>query len=473
MINLYIKKILKKIVIFMILFSSSDMILRAFSLMELAEIALNNNSEILSAINSYQTSILSSKSMDGTFSPQLSFSSSSQISKDYTWKNCPDYLSSSISYVQTLPGGSSISISGGASVNAETIYEELYLNQKPNVSISLQQSLMPFWIQGKSKDPNIENFYQQEQYYYHELLNTKKSTLLNVAQNFVYILIYKKQIQISQNLLKLLDEQIAATKQLKLSGASSQSKITELLNSKWTSQQDLLSVQTNLESTLQNLKILCNHDIDISDITYHDSFSQFTDEFCNLIQEVTERISDPIEKNFQLQIEMLNNKKIINKQKYAPEISISAQPSWSMGIKKENEWKNAWKEMSEPSNWSFSVGINLSPFISASRKQNIKHYELDYESIRNSYNNYILKKEMSKKQYKKLFELYTKQLEEIKKIYENQQIELLDVQEQYELGVISKLDYDSLRIQIENCNLNLQINELYVCLYELLQKVGL
>ena len=473
MINLYIKKILKKIVIFMILFSSSDMILRAFSLMELAEIALNNNSDILSAINSYQTSILSSKSMDGTFSPQLSFSSSSQISKDYTWNNCPDYLSSSISYVQTLPGGSSISISGGASVNAETIYEELYLNQKPNVSISLQQSLMPFWIQGKSKDPNIENSYQQEQYYYHELLNTKKSTLLNVAQNFVYILIYKKQIQISQNLLKLLDEQIAATKQLKLSGASSQSKITELLNSKWTSQQDLLSVQTNLESTLQNLKILCNHDIDISDIAYHDSFSQFTDEFCNLIQEVTERISDPIEKNFQLQIEMLNNKKIINKQKYAPEISISAQPSWSMGIKKENEWKNAWKEMSEPSNWSFSVGINLSPFISASRKQNIKQYELDYESIRNSYNNYILKKEMSKKQYKKLFELYTKQLEEIKKIYENQQIELLDVQEQYELGVISKLDYDSLRIRIENCNLNLQINELYVCLYELLQKVGL
>ena len=144
-----------------------------------------------------------------------------------------------------------------------------------------------------------------------------------------------------------------------------------------------------------------------------------------------------------------------------------------MGIKKENEWKNAWKEMSEPSNWSFSVGINLSPFISASRKQNIKQYELDYESIRNSYNNYILKKEMSKKQYKKLFELYTKQLEEIKKIYENQQIELLDVQEQYELGVISKLDYDSLRIRIENCNLNLQINELYVCLYELLQKVGL
>ena len=80
---------------------------------------------------------------------------------------------------------------------------------------------------------------------------------------------------------------------------------------------------------------------------------------------------------------------------------------------------------------------------------------------------------MSKKQYKKLFELYTKQLEEIKKIYENQQIELLDVQEQYELGVISKLDYDSLRIRIENCNLNLQINELYVCLYELLQKIGL
>lgn len=469
----FLHQVIKKIGIIIIQLFLPNMILCAHSLIELAEKALENNSDIFSANNSYHTAIISTKTMNGAFSPQLTFSSSTQIPKDYSWKSCPDYLSSSISYTQPLPGGSSISISGGASVNTEILFEELHLSQNPNLSISLQQSLMPHWIQGKFTDPNIENVHQQKQYYYNELLNTKKSIIINVVQNFVNILIYKKQIQISQNSISLLDEQIEAAEQLKSSGATSQSKITELLNSKWFSQQDLLNIQTSLESSIHNLEILCNCEIDISDINHIDSFSQFTDDIFDLLKDATDGISNPEEKNFQLQLEMLKNKMIINKQTFAPEISVSVKPSWSLGIKKKDEWKDAWNGITEPSNWSATVGINLSPFISASRMQNKKQYELDYKSIMKSYEAYLLKKTFIKKQYKNLTEQYKKQLEEITKISESQKKELLDVKKQYESGDVSKIDYDSVKIRTDNCNLNFQINELYLWLYDFLQKTEL
>ena len=192
-----------------------------------------------------------------------------------------------------------------------------------------------------------------------------------------------------------------------------------------------------------------------------------------MLKDATDGISKPEEKNFQLQLEMLKNKMIINKQTFAPEISVSVKPSWSLGIKKKDEWKDAWTGITEPSNWSATVGINLSPFISASRMQNKKQYELDYKSIMKSYEAYLLKKTFIKKQYKNLTEQYKKQLEEITKISESQKKELLDVKKQYESGDVSKIDYDSVKIRTDNCNLNFQINELYLWLYDFLQKTEL
>lgn len=465
------KSKIKKICIF-ILFYAINVILYAHSLIELADFALVNNSDILSAYNSYQSTIISSKTIDGAFSPQLSFSSSSQIAKDYSWKSCPDYLSSSISYAQPLPGGSSIGISIGASVNKESICEELYLSQNPNLSISFQQSLMPFWMQGKSKDPYIENVNQQKKYYYYEYLNTKKTVLINVAQNFVNMLIYKKQIEISKNSINLLDEQIEAVKQLKVSGASSQSKITEYLNSKWSSQQDLLNVQANLESSIQNLKVLCNCDIYVLDNDCLNFFSLSTDDYLSVIATATDRICDPLEANYQLKLEMLKNKIVIDKQTSAPELSILVQPSWSMGIKKENEWKEAWKEMNVPSNWSATVGINLTPLFSATNKQNKKKYELDFDTLEKSFNSYKFQKKYLQEQYKQLYEQYQNQKKEITKLYNEEQIEFLDLKKQYEIGVISRIDYETIKVRMKNCYLNLQITELYVWLYDFLVKVN-
>ena len=140
--------------------------LYAQTIVELTNIALENNSEIISAQKTYESMMLSSKTMDGAFSPQVSFSSSTKFPDEFSWNTSPDYLSSSVSYIQPLPGGTTISISGETSIKKECINNEYYLSQNPNVSISLQQSLLPFWGQGKLKDPIIENKDLQKQYYY-------------------------------------------------------------------------------------------------------------------------------------------------------------------------------------------------------------------------------------------------------------------------------------------------------------------
>lgn len=127
--------------------------LYAQTIVELTNIALENNTEIISAYKTYESMMLSSKTMDGAFSPQVSFSSSTKFPGEFSWNTSPDYLSSSVSYIQPLPGGTTISISGETSIKKECINNEYYLSQNPNVSISLQQSLLPFWGQGKLKDP--------------------------------------------------------------------------------------------------------------------------------------------------------------------------------------------------------------------------------------------------------------------------------------------------------------------------------
>ena len=446
--------------------------LYAQTIVELTNIALENNTEIISAYKTYESMMLSSKTMDGAFSPQVSFSSSTKFPGEFSWNTSPDYLSSSVSYIQPLPGGTTISISGETSIKKECINNEYYLSQNPNVSISLQQSLLPFWGQGKLKDPIIENKDLQKQYYYNQLLNTKKNILINLAQNFIYSLIYQKQIQISQNSLILINEQIEAVKQLKSTGASSQSKITELLNNKWSSQQDLVNIKANFESSIQSLKTLCNCNLNNISINQLDNIIISTDDFINLIQEATGNSLDFVEENYQLKLKMLSINRCLEKQNSAPIVSISIQPSWNLELQKENEWLDAWKNLNSPSNWSATVGINLSPLISATVKQDKKQYKFNYDSLVNSFIAYEKQKEFILHQYQNLYEQYQKQLVEITNLYNESLIELTDMEKQYTTGAISKIDYDSIKFRVENCNLNMEINELYVWLYDFLIKIN-
>lgn len=463
-------KLYKKVCFFGMFFC----IVKGFSLSlnELTEITLQNNSDIIAAQNSYDCAILSLKTLNGTYAPQISFSSSSTLPNKYKWDTTPDYFSSSVIYSQPLPGGTSIEITGGTSFTSKNILEERYISQNPNISFSLSQSLLPFWIQGKLKNPEKLSASQQKEYCYYQLLYTKKTVLQNLVQNYIYTLIYEKQIQSYENSILLIDKQIEVVKELMNLGATSQAKITELQNSKWNYQQDLLSVQASFLGYIQNLKTICGSNFDESFLLNEYINLSSTDDFITKLIGITDNISDPLEKSYQLKIDILKTKRILEKQNSAPILSISVQPTWNLEQKKQNDWKDAWQDLNSPTSWSTTVNVNLSPLISATATKSKKQFNLDYESAENSYNAYLIQKNFVLQQYQTILKQYKLQSKKISNLYKTGMNELQDLQTQYKEGAISMLDYDSVKVQIENCKLNMEIIELYIWLYEVLLKIN-
>lgn len=448
---------------------------RVFSLSfdELVELTLQNNTEILSAQNSYDTACLSLQTLNGAYAPQVSFSSSTTLPDEYKWDTTPDYFSSSITYSQPIPGGMTINLTGGASFNAADILEERFLSQNPDISISLSQSLLPYWVQGKLKNPVNLTANQQKEYYYNQLLYTKKTVLQNLVQNYIYAAIYKKQIQIYKNLITLLEEQKELSKQLLKTGATNQAKITELQSSKLSYQQDLISAQLNFFNCLQNMKTICGNDFELDISMYEKMSFPSLDHLINEILLITNNISDPLEKSYRLKIEILETNRTLEKQSSAPTLSFSIQPTWSFELKKQNEWKDAWKDLDSPSSWTAMISVDLSPLLSASVNKKKKQYELNYETAENIYNAYITQKSFLLEQYKSILDEYKAQLKEITNLYNTECLELQDLETQYIIGAISKLDFDSVKVRVENCGLNVEIIEFYVWLYEFLYNTNL
>ena len=478
------------------LFILSD--LSSFSLSGFINSALQNNSDIASAQSNYESAVLSSKTLDGTFAPGISFSSSTNLSKDYDWDTSPDYFSTYVTYSQPLPGGTTISATGTYSFTSTTTFSattatttdagnltaQRYISQNPNISFTLSQSLLPFWAQGTIKDPTILGAKQQAEYYRLQVLATKKSVLQNLLQNYAYAQIYKKQIQLYQNSISLIEKQTAALRELKTSGSTNQAKITELESTKWSYQEDLMSVQASFYSYLQNLKNICACEIaenDLFDDDFTDfppfgefftAFSDISDIFANpKISDATSTgnfiPADPMEKIYQLKLQMLKTNRILEKQKSAPTLSLSLQPAWFFEKTKASDWHSAWKNGETPS-WSASVGINLSPFLNAAVSKNQEQYEISYAQAEKSYENYLLQKHYVQEQYQTLVLNYSQQLENVANLYEEGKRELEDYKTQYEAGAISRLDFDSVKIRVENCGLSKNCVEIYKWMYTIL-----
>ena len=440
---------------------------------DLIELTLQNNTDILSAQNAYDSACLSLKTLNGTYAPQVSLSSSATLPDEYKWNLTPDYFSSSIIYSQPLPGGTTLGFTGSFTFNSLDILDERYISQNPSLSFSLTQSLFPFWVQGKIKDPAKLSTKQQKDYYYNQLLYTKKTVLQNLIQNYIYAAVYQKQIQIYQNSIYLLDKQIETSNQLRKTGAVNQARITELQNSKWSYQQDLMSAKSSYISYIQNLKTICGTAFENDSLSLENKKLPERDDFYKRIFLITDNIVDPLEESYKLKIELLKTNHTLEKQSLAPTLSLSVQPSWSLDSKKQDEWKEAWKDLSSPSSWSATIGVNLSPLLSALVGKKEQQFKINYQATENSFKAYITQKTFVLQQYKTILDNYKKQFEDISKLYDTGSAELKDLESQFSAGAISELDFDSVKVRVENCGINMEIIEMYVWLYEVLWNINL
>ena len=438
------------------------------SLEDLTGMMLESNMDIKAARAVYEKEVLSAKFFNGEYSPKVSLSSSATIPDEYSFKDLPDYFSSSVVYSQPFPGGTSVSLEAGIGFNSEKVEDSVLLKQQPNVLLRLTQSLMPFWIQGKIKDPVTLTAKQKKEYYYNQLLYTKKNVWISLLQYYVYALTSRSEIEINKNTIGLYEAQIESIIELKKQGKASQSDVLELENSKWSTEQNLISAQSNYLTNIQNIKNICGQNFDDCLL----EMSKDSNEIDGIIEKLIGSAKDPLEQSYKIKLEILKSSRVIEKQSTAPMLSVSIQPGLVLNTTLKDDWKDTWKNMDSPSNWTVGIGIDLSNMFSGMTNQNKEKYQIDYNEAKESYNLYLQQRRFVQQQYEALLQQYIQQKEIVDSLYESGLQELKDYELQFERGEISKIDFESAYVRVENCRLKREEIILYISLYESLVKIN-
>ena len=445
-----------------LLFSINSLFCYSISLVDLINYAVDSNIDIQRAKLQYEQQCLSSKNSNGAYVASVEINGTLKIPGEYNWNNAPDSSEASIMYRQPLPGGTQISIETDYSFNSLIIDNETFVLQNPNITFSLSQSLLPFWLQGSNKDPVKLSFEYNKQYAYLHLLNTKKDILLQLIQNYYLYLITLNDIKINTNTLNLYDEQIKSLKELNAIGNTSKSIIIEAENNKWSTEQSLIVLRTNSMKYIQLIKNLCGQNFDESLLDL-----KFSEDIIVQVRNILDGKIDPLDEIYKLQIVSLQNSRVLEKQSTAPLFNVSVKSNWQLEPAKQNEWSSAWENFSNISGWSINMGVNFSPMIEEFQKHNKSKYELEYDSLNDDYSSYLLQKSLNERQYNTLLSNSIYQYERVKSLYESGMRELFDYEFQYKNKAISKFEYDSVKVRVENTWYTISNLELYISLYKI------
>ena len=438
------------------------------SLYDLCYSVLENNSDIKAAEKNYTNAVLSKKGADGYFSPSVSVSSSATLPNEYEFDKSPDSFISSINYTQPLLSGTSVSIFGNYSYSVTENERERFIFQNPQITFKLTQSLFPFWIQGHIKDPYLLTLKEQKEYFYNQLLYAKQKVIQEFIQNYIYAQVeYKKNLML-KNSINLTQKQIDELNVIKKSGGINSSRISELENTKWTYQQDLLSSELSIKSYLQKIKYLTNKDFSESFFFEEKTYNTDYKDFISFITEISDCDFDSYEKSLLIKIEIEKTSAISIQQDSSPSIEFSVQPAWNLEQKKINEWSEAWQSNGSPKSWTVGVTINLSPLFNSFISKRENKQKLELESALNTYNSYTQQKSFVKSQYTNYILEYEKHFSEISKLIDLWEKQLEDMKFELEQGLISKLDYENKAVQLSNMKLSSECIQLYIFLYQVL-----
>ncbi len=440
---------MKKLFLVLLLILTCNNIFSKNCLEEVISIALQNNPQILSAKADYEAAALLSKNGGGTFAPGMSLSGSETTKDNY---------SASLTYSQPLPGGTALQFTGSYDYSSVQMQETRIESKTPRLSFSINQSLFPFWMAGKVTDPKIFSYRLQKEYYFNQLQYSKQKVMIDVIQNCIYALIENKKIESLQNSIKLVQLQYEALNELKQSGGANEAQLVELDNSKWSYELELLSAQANYWGYIQKIKSLCYADYDLfaeEKICNLIPKEYTTDDFLCFFKDIAEYDSDPYAVSLKLKVLLEENNITNEKQNNAPVLGFSASVPYDTDNKKIEDW-------------TLGLSLDFSPLFSSLTGHNLKRAEIGLESARAVYEAYLEQKQCLKSQYDSILTDYEKQINKTNELIEKYQLQVNDKAQQLEQGIITKLDYESEKIRLENCRLTFESLLLNVWLYKVL-----
>ena len=101
-----------------------------------------------------------------------------------------------------------------------------------------------------------------------------------------------------------------------------------------------------------------------------------------------------------------------------------------------------------------------------------RKYQINRKDAEDSFSAYLQQKAFVHEQFKIISEHYTKQKQDITALYKAACREKEDYSILYKEKSISKLDFDSVQVRVENCRLSKEIIEANCLLYKILLQLN-
>ena len=386
----------------------------------------------------------------------LSISSSlssafSDIYEGLEWYS--DSSSGEISLSKKNPGGNLIKGGLNYSLNRGVLnyFEEITpsnigYTQRPGISLSLSQSLLPFYFQGEKKNPETamlrENL-RMSQFTYSQ---SEKSLLENVTEKYIQYRAQLRLIKKEEAYMAFYDERIKAALEMQRQGQISMAEIWELENSKSSYFTKYLGYENSRNEIEASLKSLVGWDVELLSDEDQKLPGNFLSEETN---QVWNRI-DSFENNPEIQKihsqqKILELQNVLNRQNYAPSLLLSGTFSESLEIK--DSLLVNYKDDKSAFSWSFSLALSFDDFLSSSRKLRKENYLDKKDLYRQSLENAEEKIKNQRNTLSLLINSYEAQLKKAKKLRENREALLKNYRELLKRGSGSLMDILGMEVQ--------------------------
>lgn len=149
--------------------------------------------------------------MNGYFTPGVFISTDfdSFGQKNFFEKNST--VAASLGYEQKIISGTSFKAVTNYSLYTDNIKRDKYI-QNPSLSFVFIQSLKPYWLQGKKKDPIRVQYALEKKYSYYKYECSKIIAIQNFVEYFFNIKICNTKLKYIQNQINLCNIKLDSLK---------------------------------------------------------------------------------------------------------------------------------------------------------------------------------------------------------------------------------------------------------------------
>ena len=428
------------------------------------EKALQNSLEIRISSLELDNTEISYKARNAQYIPSFSFSAYSEfIESEAGLTQFPIEGISQLGIQWNIPGGTKLQTSISYEVNRyvlnsleEESYENTGYDQNPEISVSLSQSLLPFWIQWMGGNP-VQNIYKNQRTlsvnsYNNIIADVKKSVTekyIQLRKLYRTIHLLENQIQIQRTLLEVAHQKVYA-------GTLSQIEL-------WNYESNLQNYKNNLNETLFQFEQIKQ---EISNACGEDEFNNLDAELPSYEIRFLEK--DMTLESIELQKAELKNQLIITKQNYAPSFTIQGSYKYALDAAGMENLVDVW-DGEGVNNWTVTCGISIYPENLSYIKTAKLQYEINKESLELQEAVYIKNKNISKANLQTYIAYYKELLQQAKSDYEQKNIYLDAIKNKKKRGECTELDVKQAELMRENASIEIKNLEDVIWYYQFLE----